>query len=173
MGLGCKKQCSCKSCLPSLPLLLLHLPPPDQQSRFLLECACISTVLMLSPVQETCLVLHLNLCDQCWILQLQGMSNAQKHAMYYTTLRQLLWWCVLMAIVCSAFLLLLLSTPTWIDPTYGLLKVLHMHLSACPVHLHQPFLTCVPIDPCLCGLWSFHDCCVQRMCEKLSVSNSR
>lgn len=60
---------------------------------------------------------------------LQGMSNAQKRTMYWTTFRQLMWWCALMAVVCSAFLLLLMSTPTWIDPTYGLIKVRHMHLA--------------------------------------------
>ena len=45
-----------------------------------------------------------------------------------------------MAIVCSAFLLLLMSTPTWIDPTYGLLKVLLVLLAqlpmACSVFVH-------------------------------------
>ena len=43
--------------------------------------------------------------------------------MYYKLLRQLLWWCLLMAIVCNAFLLLLMATPKWMDPTWGLGKV--------------------------------------------------
>jgi len=43
--------------------------------------------------------------------------------MYIKTLGQLIWWCILMAVICTAFLLLLMATPTWIDPTFGLDKV--------------------------------------------------
>ena len=57
------------------------------------------------------------------MVMLQGASNEAKRRMYYKTLRQLVWWCVLMAIICSAFLLLLMSTPRWIDPTFSLNKV--------------------------------------------------
>ena len=51
------------------------------------------------------------------------MGNAEKHAMYMRTLRQLIWWCILIAIICTAFLLLLMAVPNWIDPTYSLGQV--------------------------------------------------
>ena len=54
---------------------------------------------------------------------MQGMGSAQKHAMYMKTLRQLIWWCILIAVICTAFLLLLISLPSWIDPTFTLGRV--------------------------------------------------
>ena len=59
------------------------------------------------------------------LLLLQGLNQAQKRAMYIRSFGQLMWWCLLMAVMCTAFLLLLMATPTWVDPTFGLGKVPH------------------------------------------------
>ncbi|KAL0026270.1 hypothetical protein WJX77_007445 [Trebouxia sp. C0004] len=64
-------------------------------------------------------------CEWCWIARQAslGLNQAQKRAMYIRTFGQLMWWCLLMAVICTAFLLLLMATPTWVDPTFGLGKV--------------------------------------------------
>ena len=74
--------------------------------------------------QTTCHQSPVTISDaDCSCDMLQGLGRAEKHATYMKTLRQLIWWCILIAIICTAFLLLLISTPSWIDPTYTLGKV--------------------------------------------------
>lgn len=70
--------------------------------------------------------------------------------MYYKTLRQLLWWCALIAIICTGFLLLLMSTPRWIDPTFSLGKV--MNCTPAEAHSHVLLTYCGSEYICCIGM---------------------